>query len=277
MLGVRVGSADLERAVVTTGTGTQHHVRGLMIATGIRPRRVPPEDRTLTGRHVLRTLEDAQRMRSELRRRARVIIGGAGLVGCEVAAAARHLGCEVTVIGSTGRPMQGAVGPLVGAELQRRHEAEGIRFKMSTRVTAVHGKERVESVALSDDTHAYGDVLVEAIELFPTRSGSPITTSPRAACSPTPRCECFAATVPAGASRRTRPRAAPRPAGRPRPVAGAARRIVGRCHGGPPRSRAAGRGGAGSAVVASARRPPRRRSGDSRVRSARTHTPSRAP
>lgn len=166
-LGRRVSSADLDRRVITTSDGTAYRFRGLVIATGLRPRRLPSNDPTLSGRHVLRTFDDAQRLRHDLRPDARVLIVGAGLIGCEVAAVARALGCDVTVIGSTERPMQHIVGALLGAELQRRHESNGIHFLMSARVDGVLGDDRVEGVELCNGLHIAGDVLVEAIGSVP--------------------------------------------------------------------------------------------------------------
>ena len=55
--------------------------------------------------HTLRTLEDAVALRAALRRRPRLLIVGAGFIGCEVAASARALGIEVTLIDIAPHPL----------------------------------------------------------------------------------------------------------------------------------------------------------------------------
>ena len=80
------------------------------------------------GRHAVRTLEDAVALRADLRPGARVVVIGAGFIGCEVAATAVGLGCEVAVVAPEAVPMQRPLGPEVGGAMRRRHEAHGVRL-----------------------------------------------------------------------------------------------------------------------------------------------------
>lgn len=161
MLGSRVVSTDLEAHTVTTDDGREHPWCALVIATGLRSRRL---DLPLTaGRHSVRTLDDAMALRDELVPGARVVIVGAGFIGCEVAATARKLGCEVTIIAPGAEPLIRPLGALVGAELRRRHEQHGVSFALGRMVTATLGDTAFEGVQLDNGEVIAGEVLVEAI------------------------------------------------------------------------------------------------------------------
>lgn len=161
MLGLRVVSTDLEARTVTTDDGREHPWCALVIATGLRSRRL---DLPLTaGRHSVRTLDDAMALRDELVPGARVVIVGAGFIGCEVAATARKLGCEVTIIAPGAEPLIRPLGALVGAELRRRHEQHGVSFALGRMVTAILGDTAFEGVQLDNGEVIAGEVLVEAI------------------------------------------------------------------------------------------------------------------
>src|SRR4051794_14195147 len=90
-LGTRIVASDLagRRLTLERADGASEQVAfdGLVIATGVGPRRLPlgaPND----WRHTVRTPEDAAALRGRLVDRPRVAVIGGGFVGCEVAAAA---------------------------------------------------------------------------------------------------------------------------------------------------------------------------------------------
>ena len=100
LLGTPATAASLADRTVTLADGRVLDFDALAIATGIRPRRLPipgPQE----GRVVLRTADDAERIRERLVPGSRVLIMGAGFIGCEVAATARRLGADVSVVART--------------------------------------------------------------------------------------------------------------------------------------------------------------------------------
>ena len=163
VLGTRAESADLERRTVTDSTGQVHPYSVLIIATGLRPKRLQVSNSELAGRHAVRTLDDAIALRAALVPGARVVILGAGFIGCEVAATARKLGCDCTVVAPGVHPIVRPLGVELARELQRRHEAEGVRFKMKTAVTDLLGEGKVVGVLLDSGEELACDVFVEAI------------------------------------------------------------------------------------------------------------------
>jgi NADPH-dependent 2,4-dienoyl-CoA reductase/sulfur reductase-like enzyme len=163
VLGTRVLSADLEHSTVTDHNYEVHPYAALVIATGLRPRRLRVPNDDLRGRHAVRTLDDAIALRAELVTGARVVIVGAGFIGCEVAATARKLGCDVTIVAPGVHPMLRPLGQELAAEMQRRHEAQGVVFLMKREVSDLIGTTSVTGVLLDDGTTVECDLLVEAI------------------------------------------------------------------------------------------------------------------
>ncbi|MFE9352805.1 NAD(P)/FAD-dependent oxidoreductase [Streptomyces olivaceoviridis] len=163
-LGTKVVAADLDRRVVTLDDGETLAYRGLVVATGMRPRRLRCPG-PVTGRHTVRTLADAQGLREALTRPgARVVIVGAGFIGCEVAATAVALGAaEVTVVDPLPLPMVGPLGDQLAKALLGRHEQRGVRFALGTGVTGFAGDDRVTGVVLADGTVLAADVVVECV------------------------------------------------------------------------------------------------------------------
>lgn len=163
-LGTRVVAADLDRRVVELDDGEALPYGGLVVATGMRPRRLRCPG-PVTGRHTVRTLADARGLREALTRPgARVVVVGAGFIGCEVAATAVALGgAEVTVVDPLSLPMVGPLGELLATALLKRHQQRGIRFALGTGVTGFQGDDRVTGVVLADGTVLTADVVVESV------------------------------------------------------------------------------------------------------------------
>ena len=133
---------------------------GLVIASGIRPRHLP-----VSGPQppVLRTADDALALRSRLTPGASLLVVGAGFIGCEVAATARQLGCEVTVTAYDAEPMLRPLGPELGAAMKAHHEAHGVRFHLGQGVSEFHE----DGVTLADGTRLTADVVIEAVGSVP--------------------------------------------------------------------------------------------------------------
>lgn len=167
----RATGLDAERGLVRVEGSADLPFDGLVIATGLRPRRLP-ECGGLAGVHVLRDRPDALELRAALRdalrdgRRALVV--GAGFLGLEVAASARGMGLEVTVADPLPVPMMRQVGPRVGAAVAALHRDRGVDLRMGAgvkEVTAEGG--RVAAVTLSDGTTVRAGVVLVAVGAEP--------------------------------------------------------------------------------------------------------------
>jgi NADPH-dependent 2,4-dienoyl-CoA reductase/sulfur reductase-like enzyme len=169
-LGWRLGepavAADLAARTVTLADGAVIGWDGLLVATGVRSRRLAvggPQG----GVHVVRALDDLAALRKDLELARRVVVVGGGFIGSEVAAAARTRGLDVTVVEPEPLPMRRPLGDELAAELLRRHEARGVRFRLGTAPAAFEGDGRVRAVALTDGTSLDADLVVESVGSLP--------------------------------------------------------------------------------------------------------------
>lgn len=85
----------------------------------------------------LRTLDDADRLAKQLRKGDPLVVLGGGFIGCEVAAAARRLGVEVTVLEMAPVPLEQALGRQLGGLVADIHREAGVDFRTDERVQAV--------------------------------------------------------------------------------------------------------------------------------------------
>ena len=171
-LGTAVVRADLDARVLQLATptggdaliGDQLAWDGLVIATGLHSKRLNLPG-SAAHRHAVRSLHDALELRAELVPGARLVIVGAGFLGCEIAATAVGLGCDVAVVAPEAEPMERQLGTLVGAAMRRRHEERGVRFHLGRLPLSLDP--RGAGVALDDGTVLPADVVVEAVGSVP--------------------------------------------------------------------------------------------------------------
>ncbi|MCW8382503.1 NAD(P)/FAD-dependent oxidoreductase [Streptomyces justiciae] len=149
-------AAEPRRRTVTTADGRQVGYDALIVATGANARRLAvPGQR---GELVLRTLDDARRLRTRLDDAATAIVIGAGFLGMEVASACAARGIPVTVV-DTDRPLHRILGGHLSAAITARAAAHGIRFVQATGFAALAGNP-VHGVALPDGTELTADLVV---------------------------------------------------------------------------------------------------------------------
>jgi 3-phenylpropionate/trans-cinnamate dioxygenase ferredoxin reductase subunit len=135
LLGSRVDQLDVSSDSVVLGDRSRVAYDRLLIATGGRPRRFPGLDHE----HVayLRTIADSDALLKRLRQGGPLVVLGAGFIGCEVAASARKLGVEVTVLEMAEVPLQRAIGDRFGAIVGEVHREAGVDLRTGTRVESI--------------------------------------------------------------------------------------------------------------------------------------------
>ncbi|GAP52236.1 NAD(P)/FAD-dependent oxidoreductase [Streptomyces azureus] len=134
----------------------------LVVATGAEPIRLPGAA-GVPGVHLLRTLDDAERLRPVLARRHDIVVVGAGWIGAEFATAAREAGCAVTVVEAAERPLAGALPAEVAAPMAGWYADAGAVLRTHARV------ERVEpgAVVLDDGSRLPAGAVVVGIGARP--------------------------------------------------------------------------------------------------------------
>ena len=153
-------------AVVTTADERIPFTR-LLLATGAEPRRLTIPGCELDGIHLLRTIDDADRLRIALQGATNVAVIGGGWIGAEVAASARHLDCAVTMIHHEAAPLHAILGPEVAGVYRALHAERGVVLESDSTVTAIRGTTKVEEVVTSRGTRIAADVVVAGIGATP--------------------------------------------------------------------------------------------------------------
>ncbi|MGW6458417.1 NAD(P)/FAD-dependent oxidoreductase [Streptomyces sp. NPDC055078] len=148
----------------------------LVIAAGAEPIALPGTE-SVQGVHLLRTLDDAARLRPVLTRQHAIVVVGAGWIGAEFATAARAAGCAVTVVEAAERPLAGALPAEVTAPMTGWYAEYGVELITHARVDGVEPGE----VVLADGRRLAAGAVVVGIGARPATgwlTGSGIDIGP---------------------------------------------------------------------------------------------------
>ncbi|MER7573182.1 FAD-dependent oxidoreductase [Streptomyces sp. NPDC126514] len=156
VLGVRPADHELD----TAAGPVPYDV--LVVATGAEPIRLPGAE-GVPGVHLLRTLDDAERLRPVLARQHDIVVVGAGWIGAEFATAAREAGCSVTVVEAADRPLAGALPAEVAAPMAAWYADSGADLRTHARVARVEPG----AVVLDDGSLLPADAVVVGIGARP--------------------------------------------------------------------------------------------------------------
>ncbi|HDR8988622.1 anthranilate 1,2-dioxygenase system ferredoxin--NAD(+) reductase [Burkholderia vietnamiensis] len=166
-LGTRVDAIEREAQRVRLDDGTTLPYAKLVLATGSRVRTFGGPLDAGVAAHYVRTVADARALRAQLVRGRRVAVLGGGFIGLEVAAAARQLGCDVTVIDPAARLLQRALPEVVGAYAHRLHDERGVGFQMATLPRAIRAAAGGGAIVETDRGDVHADVVVVGIGVLP--------------------------------------------------------------------------------------------------------------
>jgi len=167
--GIRVTRLDVAAHRLGLETGEELGYGKLLLATGSSARRLPVPGAGLDGVRYLRTLADADRLLADLTGGGRrVVIVGAGWIGLEVAAAARHHGNAVTVVEPQQTPLHAMLGAEMGSVFARLHRHHGVDLFTGTTVREFRGADgRVTAVVTDRHAGLTADVVVVGIGAVP--------------------------------------------------------------------------------------------------------------
>ena len=165
--GVRAVSLDQQRRVVDTTNGDLPY-DALLIATGATAF-MPQAWTAWQGVHCLRTLADARDIRDAWSSHApRVVVVGGGLIGCEVAASARTLGLDVSLVEGDTRLLGRLLPDSLSSTIERMHLDHGVRVLCSSAVRNLEGRDgTVSGVELADGQMLPADLVVVGIGARP--------------------------------------------------------------------------------------------------------------
>jgi 3-phenylpropionate/trans-cinnamate dioxygenase ferredoxin reductase subunit len=166
LTGMAATAVDTATRTVTLADGSTLGYDKLLLAMGGRPRELPGADQ-VPGVFTLRTVEDSLAISERLQPGARVVVVGGGFIGAEVAASAKVLGCEVTVLEGLSSPLQRVLPPMLGQIYMRMHRERGVTFRTDVAITdfETDGDGLVAHAASGEKYPA--DVVVVGIGMLP--------------------------------------------------------------------------------------------------------------
>ncbi len=167
-LHTRVTAVDAARHEVSTNRGEPIGYDKLLLATGSSPRRLTLRGADRHGVFYLRGVEDCEALKSALQTATRLAVIGAGWIGLEVAAAARTLGVEVTVLERGELPLLRVLGRELAQVYADVHHAHGVDLRYGVQVAEITDDgQRTTGVLLADGTQIDAELVVIGVGITP--------------------------------------------------------------------------------------------------------------
>jgi len=148
---------------VTLADGDDLEWDALLLATGAAPVRLSIPGAQLPHVFTLRSLRDADAIIGMLERSHRAVVAGASFIGLEVAAALRARKLEVHVVAPESTPMEGILGPDLGAFVRELHEEKGVHFHLGQTLDSI----ALDHVGLSGGSSIPTELVVVGIGVKP--------------------------------------------------------------------------------------------------------------
>ena len=166
MLDTRATQFDPSTKTINLDNGETIAYEKLLISTGSRPRKLSIEGSDLSGIHYLRTMDDVDGIRADVKPGANLVIVGGGYIGLEVAAVGIELGMNVHVLEMEERILQRVTTPEMSAYYHKLHTDRGVHIHTQTGVTGFSGNGSVEKVLCGDESFD-ADIVIVGIGIIP--------------------------------------------------------------------------------------------------------------
>ncbi|MGH3432715.1 MAG: NAD(P)/FAD-dependent oxidoreductase [Thermocrispum sp.] len=164
--GTRVAALDVGARKLELADGEQLSYDQLLLATGGRPRKLP-QAAGVPGVYTLRSMSDLPALQASLGPGSSVLVIGAGLIGAEVAATARGLGCAVMMLEAEPHPLSRLLPPRISEVYAGLHREHGVDLHTGVLVDTI---ERIDLGVLATDTTGrkwLADTVVVAVGMVP--------------------------------------------------------------------------------------------------------------
>jgi 3-phenylpropionate/trans-cinnamate dioxygenase ferredoxin reductase subunit len=167
-LGSPAVAIDTSARRVKLQSGESVGYERLLLATGGRVRKLSLAGAAAPNVHYLRDKYDAVSLANALVPDARVVVIGMGVIGAEVAASARGLGCDVVAIEPASGPMIRALGSQMSDWLAALHRANSVRALYNTSIESLALTEgNVSEVVCTDGLRVPCDAVCVGIGIEP--------------------------------------------------------------------------------------------------------------
>lgn len=153
---------DEESSVITLSYDS------LVLATGASPIRLPIERDFTTTLLSINNLEDYEVFRARIQHKKKILIIGAGFVGCELASDLISNDYEVDIVDLCEWPLQRSMPEAMGSEIKKSMAEQGVQWHLGVTLASVTTDEHNQKVAcLSDGSMIQTDEIVSAVGLVP--------------------------------------------------------------------------------------------------------------
>ena len=164
---VRVRGVDTANRTVTASDGAEIAWDRLLIATGAHPIKPPIEGMDSDRVENCWTLADARRILAGAKPGSRVVLMGAGFIGCIVLEALAARGVDLVVVEMADRMLPRMMDETGGAMIARWCESKGVSVRTGTRVTEIARRNGSLTLAAEPGDPIEADLVVCATGVSP--------------------------------------------------------------------------------------------------------------
>jgi 3-phenylpropionate/trans-cinnamate dioxygenase ferredoxin reductase component len=166
-LGTTVERVDPHASEVILAGGERIAYDRLLLTTGAAPRRLRVPGSDLDDIFYLRDMRDSDALAARLKQGGRLAVVGGGWIGAEVAASARQLGVDVTLIEMESLPLERVLGSEVARSFADLHTRHGVRLVTEATVAGFEGGAKIERVLLEGGENVDADFVVVGVGVSP--------------------------------------------------------------------------------------------------------------
>jgi 3-phenylpropionate/trans-cinnamate dioxygenase ferredoxin reductase subunit len=167
LIGTTVSHIDTAAKSVTMSDGRHLLFDKLLLATGAHARPFPGVSTTGGRIRSLRTHADALALREVMAFGRHIAVIGGGFIGLELAATARKLGAEVTVVEGLPRVLKRGVPEEIAEVIVERHREEGVVIRCGAAIAALEEDDKEARIRLASGETITADVICVGIGALP--------------------------------------------------------------------------------------------------------------
>lgn len=164
---VEIASIEAANRTAVLTSGERIAYRDLVLAIGADPIRLPIGGDGAADILSVNDLDDFARFAARLDGARRVVVLGAGLIGCEFANDMLARGIAPTVIDIAAWPLGRLLPEAAAAWFRQQLEAAGVTFRMKVSATTVERNGDAYRVTLDDGSVLDADLVLSAVGLRP--------------------------------------------------------------------------------------------------------------
>ena len=139
----------------------------VLVATGVRNRRLDVPGIDLDGIRSLRTVAECDAIKHAAAAASSIVVVGMGFIGAEVTASLRTMGKDVTVVEIFETALYRILGPRIGRVLEAIHRDHGAALHFGDTVDRFEGDGRVEHVVTRGGLNLEADLVIVGVGTEP--------------------------------------------------------------------------------------------------------------